>query len=396
VAGGRDRLRDAYRSEAGTVTPESISGLGQAIAARPEWSARSGRSWRGRRRDRWGRWLAPLAAAVAVGVIVVVAAVAVPRDGAQFQPKATGAPTAGAPKFLIDASTGMSPLHVRNANTGALVAQVTVPKEYPDRGSRTYITSVATANERDYLVAEYAFPCRSWIYQFRLDRAGQPSALTPLAALPTVGSELYSLTVSGNGQMVGFATTACTGARAQPNYVGVTNVRTGHTARWTVPSRNSVDHVSLTADGSQLCYSLQLTPSVVRVIPTSAAPGSASDLGRTVAQAQAGQWISFAAISADGSKVYFSVYGEQAIGHTRPWAGQVRVMNLATGRSRLVYAPAGQPGLITSDSRVRFLLLQIHGQAGRPARLARLDLATGKATYLPSGWLGLLGAVLYW
>ena len=72
------------------------------------------------------------------------------------------------------------------------------------------------------------------------------------------------------------------------------------------------------------------------------------------------------------------------------------MVDLATGRSRVVYAPAGQPGLITSDPGVRYLLLQIQGQAGRPARLARLDLATGKATYLPSGWLGQRGAVLYW
>ena len=389
-----DRLRGAYRDEAGTVTPESICGLGEAITARAEWPARSRRPLLARR---WGRWLAPLAAAAAVAVIVIVAAVALPRGAGQSR-KDTGATTAGAPKFLIDDSTGVSPLRVRNAATGALVAQVRVPQGYPGRDSRTYITSVATGNGQDYLVAEYTVsPCRSWIYQFRLDSAGQPSALTPFAALPTVRT-VYSLTVSGNGQMVGFATATCMGAKAQPSYVGVLNVRTGHTARWTVPSRTSVDDVSLTADGGQLCYSLQLAPSVVRVIPTSAAPGSAADVGRTVAQARSGQWISFAAISADGSKVYFAIYAQQAIGQIRPSYGQVRVVDLATGRSRAVYAPAGQPGLITSDPGVRHLLLQIHAQADRPGRLrlARLDLATGKATYLPSGWLGLLGDVLDW
>src|SRR5207248_7476471 len=126
--------------------------------------------------------------------------------------------------FLIDTPTGASPLAVRNAITGATVAWVTVPQGYPGGNSRTYITSVTTWNGRDYLVAETANPCRSWIYQFRLDDAGQPSAVTPFAAMPTVRSELYELTVSGNGQMVGFSTTACQGAKAQPNYVGVTNV----------------------------------------------------------------------------------------------------------------------------------------------------------------------------
>jgi hypothetical protein len=81
------RLRDAYRDEADTVTPEGIRGLGEAIAARSQWSAPSGRPWRA---QRWGRWLVPLAAAAAVAVIVVVAAVAVPRDAGQSPPKATG------------------------------------------------------------------------------------------------------------------------------------------------------------------------------------------------------------------------------------------------------------------------------------------------------------------
>jgi hypothetical protein len=321
---------------------------------------------------------------------VVVAAVAIPHGTGQ--PQATpGAP----PKYLIDDSTGVSPLAVRNATTGALVTRVTVPPGYPGGDSRTYITGVATSNGRDYLVAEYANPCRSWIYQFRLDSAGQLSALTPFAALPTVRSELYDLTISGNGQMVGFTTTACMGAKAQPNYVGITNIRTGHTTRWTVPSHNSVDAVSLTADGRQLCYSLQLTPSVVRVIPTSAPSGSAAGLGRTVARAPSDQWISFAVISADGGKVYFSTFTQSALHATKPMTGQIRVTDLSTGRSRVVYAPAGKPGLITSDPGARYLLLQLGEEALRPGRLVRLNLATGKTTDLPAGRFS-LPAILYW
>ena len=384
-----ERLRAAYRDEAGSVSPESIRRLGEAIEARARRPARSGRT------RRWGRWLAPLAAAAAVAVIVVVAAVAVPRDTGPSRSAATGTPTgtptaaapAGAPEFLIDNATGVSPLLVRNATTGALVARVMVPQGYPGGNSRTYITDVATGNGRDYLVAEVANPCRSWIYRFRLDRAGHPSAVTPFAALPTVRSELYDLTVSGDGQMVGFTTTACMGAKAQPNYLGVTNVGTGHTTRWTAPSRNSVNGVSLTADGSQLCYSLQGEgpPSLVRVIPTSAAPGDAAGLGRTVARAPSGRWISFAAISAGGAQVYFSSFTQNG-----PMTGQIRATDLATGRSRVVYAPAGQPGLITSDAGARYLLLQPGGQ-----KLLRLDLTTGKTTDLTYGRF-VLPAVLYW
>jgi hypothetical protein len=384
-----DRLRDAYRDEAGAVTPESIVRLGEAITAQ---SPRAARPVRPRP---WIRWLTPLAAAAAVAVIVIVAAVAVPRDSGRPQPTAsTGSSPAGAPKFLINDTTGMSPLPVRNATTGALVAQVPLPQEYPGGNSRTYVGAVATGNGRNYLVAVYANPCRSWIYQFTLDSQGHPSALTPFAALPTVKSELYDLTISSNGQMVGFTTTACQGAKAQPNYVGVTNVRTGRTTRWTVPSRNSVDAVSLTADGKQLCYSLQLPASVARVIPTSAAPGRAADIGRTVARAQSGMWISFSVISADGSKVYFSSFTEATLGQSAPMTGQIRVADLATGRSRVVYAPAGQPGLIASSPGARYLLLQTQTQ-GQSAKLVRLDPATGKATNLPAARFGQLG-LLYW
>ncbi len=145
-----------------------------------------------------------------------------------------------------------------------------------------------------------------------------------------------------------------------------------------------------------LCYSLQENPSMVGVIPTSAAPGSAAARGRTVVRAaQFGPsvWISFAAISPDGHAVYFATYPEPP---TAPWVGQVRVVDLATGKSRVVHTPAGQPGLITDDPSVRHLLLQIQAQGTNSLRLASLDLATGYITYLPSGWLASMGDVITW
>ena len=62
----------------------------------------------------------------------------------------------------------------------------------------------------------------------------------------------------------------------------------------------------------------------------------------------------------------------------------------------LVYAPAGQAGLVTADPAVRNFLLQIQQRGPTPLRLARLDLATGRVTDLPSGWLVPPGAVLTW
>jgi hypothetical protein len=383
-----DRLRDAYRGAADTVTSETVRGLYEPVAPRVRPAARRGR----------GRGvLVPLAAAAAVTVIAVLAALvlhpAASRDQNQYGPDPA---SAAVPKFLIDDSAGVSPLKVRNAATGALVAQVRLPTEPGRNPARTYVTSVATANGRTYLAAVYSNPCRSWVYQFQLNEQGQPSAVTPFTAMRTTPTELYGLTVSGNGQMVGYTTTACMGQKAHPSYVAVTNVETRKTTQWSTPARSSVDNVSLTADGSLLAYSLQENPSIVGVIPTSAAPGSAAARGRTVvraAQFGPSAWISFAAISPDGRAVYFTTYPEPPTG---PWVGQVRVVDLATGRSRVVYTPAGQPGLITVDPSVRHLLLQIQAKGTNSLKLASLDLATGHVTYLPSAWLGFSGAVITW
>jgi hypothetical protein len=388
-----ERLRDAYRGAAGAVLPETIRDLDQAVAPRPR---------RTRPAARWWRTLIPLAAAAAVTVIVVLATVVFPHGSGSSQDQNRPAPApAAAPKFLIADTTGTSPLEVRNAATGALVATVTLPTEpgsqtptgNPAADGRTYITAVATADGYHYLAAVYrSSPCRSWIYQFRLNGQGRPSTVTPFAAFPTTGSELYGLTFSGDGQTIAYTTTACMGSAPQPSYVAVTNVHTGQTKRWSTPARNSVDNVSLTADGSQLTYSLQLSPSVVRVIPASAAPGVAADCGRTLVQATAfgpTDWVSFAAISPDGRTLYFTTYPENKSG---PGTGQVRALDLATGRSRVLDTQAGQPGLVIADPAVQHFLLQ--GTA--KARLASLDLATGRVTYLPFGWAGSTGAVITW
>jgi hypothetical protein len=391
-----ERLRDAYQGAAATVSPEAIRDLDQTAAPRPR---------RTRPASRWRRTLTPLAAAAAVTLIVVLATVILPHASTPSQDRNRAATPASvaAPKYLI-ADGGTSPLEVRNAATGALVATITLPTEpgsqtptgNPAADGRTYVTAVATADGYHYLAAVYrSSPCRSWLYQFQLDGQGQPSAVTPLAAFPTTGSELYGLTVSGDGQTIAYATVACMGSAAQPSYVAVTNVHTGQTKRWSTPARNSVNNVSLTADGGQLTYSLQLDPSVVRVIPTSAAPGVAADRGRTLVRSTAfgpTDWVSFAAISPDGRTLYFTTYPQNKLG---PGTGQVRVLDLATGRSRVLDTQAGQPGLITADPAVRHFLLQIQ-QGTSKVMLASLDLATGHVTYLPSGWTGLMGDVITW
>lgn len=68
-----------------------------------------------------------------------------------------------------------------------------------------------------------------------------------------------------------------------------------------------------------------------------------------MAQAPAGRWIPFSVISPDGREVCYASYDGQTVHQTGPWAGQVRAV----------------------------------------------DLATGKVTYLPSGWLGQFGVICW-
>ena len=335
-------------------------------------------------------------------MIAVLAAV-LAKPSSPGQAPQSPAPAA-APKFLVADTRGVSPLEVRNEATGALVATVTLPTEPGSQApaadaaadGRTYIGSVATADGYHYVVSLYRpAHCRSWVYQFQLNSQGQPSAVTPLAALPTIGAQLLGLTVSGDGQLIAYDTLACPRSAPQPFYVAVTDLRTGQTKRWTTPAAGSP---SLTASGSMLYYTMNLQPgtSVVRGMPTSAAPGPAADRSRTVVQADAfgpTDQVPFATISPDGSTLYFATFPEGSVG---PGVGQVRALNLATGRSRVVYTPAGQPGLVTADPAVQNFLLQIQQPGTIPLRLARLDLATGRVTDLPSGWLGPVGSALTW
>ena len=78
-----DRLRDAYLSEAGTVTPECVHRLSAAITAGP-------RSRRTIWPARWVRLLAPLGAAAAVTAIVVLATVVLPQARGQHNDQPAG------------------------------------------------------------------------------------------------------------------------------------------------------------------------------------------------------------------------------------------------------------------------------------------------------------------
>jgi hypothetical protein len=55
-----------------------------------------------------------------------------------------------------------------------------------------------------------------------------------------------------------------------------------------------------------------------------------------------------------------------------------------------------EPASVTADPAVDHFLLRIMQGQTWQVSLARLDLATGHVTDLPSGWIGQLGAVITW
>jgi hypothetical protein len=282
---------------------------------------------------------------------------------------------------MIDES-GSSP-QIRNAATGAIVAQIQVPG-LASAKHRRIISALATADGRTYVVSVYrSYPCQTWLYQFTLNSQGYPAALMPFPALPTIpGAVVYDMSISGNGRVLAFTSVSsgpsCAAKPQGPSRIGVANVVTGQTKQWVVSRTDSVNNVSLTANGDLLLYSLQESTSEVRVIATSAQPGMASERGRTVikaAQLGPSTWISFAAISPNGKSVYFSTFPPGGGG-----PGQIRVTDLAGRRPKILAGGAYSPGLITTDPTVHHLRLYLHH------KLSVLDLTTGKVTHLPAAW----------
>jgi hypothetical protein len=398
-----ERLRDAFNADAETIRPATVRDLDD-LAARRFRPAR-----------RRARFAVPLAAAAAVSVIAVVAAMVVPRllpgqrqtgpgsaqnrGHSQSTRSATTVPYA---RFFVavTGSNGTS-LAVRNATTGALIARIMPPR--PDLD----FSGLATGDGHTFVATLWLAAggsCKTWLYQFTLNGQGQPSVLTPFAALPETSQQLGGLAVSQNGQTFAYLTTGCPSSAVA--YLAVMNIATRQTRQWTVPERNSIGSLSLTANGKLLAYSdglIKFVTSALSVLPTDAAPGTAAERSRIVAHAAqfgASAEITSDVITPDGSALYFSVNLTGAAlakeGSHETW--QLRVADLATGQSRTVKSFAGFTGSVSADPSVRYLLLQLQpalGQASQSVRLARLDTANGQVAYLRAPWIG-TGAAITW
>jgi hypothetical protein len=372
-----DRLRDAYRDAAETVTPDSIRQLGEHVHAVSPPRARPPRITR-------RFMIMPLAVASAVALVAVLTIVIVPRivAGARSAGQTTRSP-AGRFAVAVTGSgqhlTGAQTLTIFNAASGAGVATIATPRH------GMYFAGAATGDGRHFVV-ELRRPhvCRTWLYQFRLNLAGRPTQLVRFQ-LPSTPQSLDSIAVSEDNRTFAYAGNGCTGnGRAAITVVHLTSMQS---RRWAVPSRTHVGSLSLTADGRLLAYDITLANlpgSAAYVLPTNSPPGRAAARASAVASSKrlgvAGA-IKSAVITPSGSAVYYTVVSTRDPFSAR-W--QLRVAELPTGGTHVVGSYPGFPPVLRANPAVNKALVAIEQVRKTPMPSAS-DLNSPTPSPSPSG-----------
>ncbi len=371
-----DRLRDAYRGAADTVRPDGVRRLDEQSVA-----LHSFRSTRGRRAPR--RVLIPLGAAASVALVgVLLGVLAGARQSAErnpVPPAQTGAP---AGRFLVAvSSTDKHSLTVHNKFSGASVATIAAPSP------GMVFAALATGDGRHYVAVLWRKgACRSWIYQFRLNAAGQPGALTPYP-LATTDRLVHRIAVSADDSTLAYASEPCPKSSTAAEDLSVVRVASLATRTWSIPSQISIASLSLTEHGRQLAYIFgpaRQYGSGAYVLPASAASGPALQRSRVVATgAQLGRdkAIFSGAITPDGADVYFISSGTgRSYGHG--W--QVRMASLATRKISVVGRYPGIPGYLMTGPAVRHALVVVLSKSPVPVPSSTARRPSARPTPSPS------------
>jgi hypothetical protein len=395
-----ERLRDAYRTAADTVRPETVRP--RAILS-PPGRARK-RAARGRSRR---RLLIPLAAAAAVIAVAAAVAVLLPKAAPGL---GRGHPAGGpampvpltTPAFFVEMNWAQIPsMYVVNATTGARGAQISLPFPAAD------LTSVATGDGQTFVVAATApESCRTTLYRFSLAANGTPGTMTAFTQVDGQIGDPWAMAVSANGQFVAYQTPACDHrsleqlAKAfkdhQPltGYLSVLDTVTGRKKQWTYQTTANgfvpgTGNVSISADGSMVGFANE-------VIDTNAAAGSLAAHARVVAtNGEFGSSTELGGLNVapDGKTVYFETNKVAAnqFGNYKPvWSSwQLRAFDLATGQTRLVRSFAGtegSPAAVTFDPTGRYMIVEHVVRTGPTTKLVLIDTATGQLTPLNASW----------
>lgn len=379
------RLRDAYRAAAATVS-ETTRELGEQTVT---ISAPTGpTSWRSR-----GRIMIPLAAAAAVAVTSVVLPGVLAGSHRHGHQTAAGQ----APRFVAQLDTSgpsaLGSLVIRDIVTGASVASITAP------APRLQFYAIATG-DGTHFVADVGRDggCGSWFYQFQLNGAGQPSALTPYK-LAFVRQSVATIALSQDNGTFAYLGQPCPNSRQAHAWLSVLSVQTMRTSRWELQpaEADAAMPLALTANGGLLAYGIARNSyghSGIYMLRTSAAPGPALQRSRKMATAarfgRSSNILGYA-IRPDGSALYIQTevsLNNYASGHS--W--QIRVIDLATGRIRLIRQfPGADTSTWTPDWSVRRALaisvtIQNAPYTPAPVRFLVINLVTGRVLRsLPSG-----------
>jgi hypothetical protein len=293
----------------------------------------------------------------------------------------------------VEFAVGDGPVQVRTSGTGNLVSQDT----------RTGGATGLTAAGRQALVI--ALPvrdaCATRLYRVRLSSSGRQHAPEPIGRRRR--GELWSMAASANGRLIGYAISGC--AKGAPGYIGVTDLATGRSKRWTGVDLGGVSPgivalsggLSMSASGNLLAYTGwdvapggQLLRQVVDVLPTAAPPGTVASRSRTVLSRPVSQAaLQSVALSPDGTTFYLcraSASGSDrrttvAAYRTSPGSHQHAIATLSG-------APLLQDCSLALDASGRFLLVSYGLRAPHRGRgrwllqIADIDLVTRQVATL--------------
>jgi hypothetical protein len=326
-----NRLRDAFRADADTVSPDSVpdfAGMqskpvaGRASLITPVAAAIAimaiaagvagtssllhGRAQQPRSAPSSGRQATPRKALIGplpsphrVSPAQVAAGplpVPVLGEDGQQAPRAVAAfaSAAGVPRFFVTDESGIGPhadqLVVRDSLTGKIVGTVAPPTgqffgSVAGAGNRTFVAAVMPTGGR----------CVNQLYQFQLNASGQPGPLTALhVAVPGNFSETDTLAVTPDGRTIAYATYICGQGRGE---FGVIDLATRRVRVWSAAGLTFPVGLSLSANGRLLAFAEPGDPA--RILNTAAAVGSIT--ARSQILSRNGDWV---ALAGDGTSFY--------------------------------------------------------------------------------------------
>jgi hypothetical protein len=367
-----ERLRDAFRAAAETVTARDLPGL--PTPRDRSWVARRLLEWTPRARV---RAVIPVVAAACVAVIVVAALVA---SRVVAGPPGGGAATglAGAPRFFagLTGEAQDNALNIYRSATGRVVASVPAPR--PDR---EFEAVARLGGDRMYVVAAVASSraCTTQLYRFTIGPGGRPSGLIPLS-VPQITGVVMELTGSADGNVLAYKVA---GLCAPHQLTGVIHLATRQITTWSYGNgglRPPMDgDLSLTADGSVLGFMAGSPDNPygltnVWVLPTNAPGGPLTRHARKVLHLRTG--VFRVLLSNTGSQMYV-----ETAAAPRGGAVILSLYGTTTGKRIGLLGRIGPGGMnraelsFTPDAAGKHLL--IYGYF-HPGHLEEMNLPTGR------------------